>query len=304
MNRKIISKPWKAVYNRIKPLWKKTFFPVGHFYSAIPDRQEAEIAMMRAVARADEPLAGISLSDENMLALWQDMAPFMREAPFSDTAKGGQRYQYLNGYFSYGDALVLYGLLKLLKPRKLIEVGSGYSSAVVLDTRDLTGFPEQVTCIEPYPQRLKSLLQPDDASTVSIVEQKVQQTDLRLYEELAADDFLFIDSSHVMKTGSDLNFIVHDVLPALKPGVVIHFHDIFWPFEYPEQWAVRENRGWNEIYAIRSFLMYNDAFEIMFFNDYFGRRHGKIAGKTCPLFMCMPGGGLWLKKRDAAAATS
>jgi hypothetical protein len=124
---------------------------------------------------------------------------------------------------------------------------------------------------------------------------------LRLFESLAADDVLFVDSSHVAKIGSDVCFILFEILPRLAPGVVVHFHDVFWPLEYPRSWAVEQLRGWNEIYFLRSFLMYNTSFEIMFFNSYFASRHEGLALQTCPDFMKNPGGGLWLRKTGSLA---
>lgn len=277
-------------------MWKRTFFPVGHFYSPVPDPEEARLALEKAVLTSGRVPAGISIDDVAILKLWKDIAPFMCSAPFSEVAGPSERYQYHNGFYSYGDALVLHGFIRLMRPKSLIEVGSGYSTAAVLDTRDIHGVPKQVTCVEPYPKRLKSLLHPSDKDVVAILDIKVQDTGIDLYETLRAGDILFIDSSHVMKTGSDLNHLFHNVLPNLRPGVIIHFHDIFWPFEYPEQWAVKENRGWNEVYAIRNFLMYNDTFEILFFNQYFAHMHRDVAQADCPLFLENPGGGLWLRK--------
>lgn len=293
---KAISKAWKSAYNQVRPLWKKTLFPVGHFYSPIPDRSEAKIAFDRAMAKRDEIPAAITIDDEAMLALWRDLVPFMNEAPFSDVAGQGQRYQYDNPYYSYGDALVLHALLRLHKPAVYLEIGAGYSTAAALDTQQVRGYPQSVICVEPYPGRLKSLMRDGDAKTVEIIEKKAQNTDLRLYRKLSKGDFLFIDSSHVMKTGSDLNFIIHEILPSLSSGVIVHFHDVFWPFEYPEKWLVEDNRAWNELYALRSFLMYNNAFRILFFNDYFKYQHRNAAERDCPRFMRSAGGGLWLER--------
>jgi hypothetical protein len=124
----------------------------------------------------------------------------------------------------------------------------------------------------------------------------VQEVSLSVFEVLRNGDFLFIDSSHVMKTGSDVCQELFEILPRLAPGVFIHFHDMLWPFEYREDWVLRENRSWNELYALRAFLTFNDRFEIVFFNDYFRRFNEPLIQATYPLFLRNSGGSLWLRK--------
>ena len=112
-----------------------------------------------------------------------------------------------------------------------------------------------------------------------------------------------IDSSHIVKTGSDVHFELTELLPRLRRGVVVHFHDVFYPFEYPEKWVLEDNNSWNEIYYLQTFLMHNDAFEIIYFNDYFSKVHGDTILASLPpdvsaLVRLNPGGGLWLRRRD------
>ena len=123
----------------------------------------------------------------------------------------------------------------------------------------------------------------------------VQNVPLAAFEELGDNDILFIDSSHVCKAGSDVNFLVFNVLPALAPGVVVHFHDIGWPFEYPLQW-IADGRAWNEAYLLRAFLQYNRSFEILVFNSYAYRTFRSFFEKRMPLYLERPGGSLWLRK--------
>jgi hypothetical protein len=99
-----------------------------------------------------------------------------------------------------------------------------------------------------------------------------------------------------MSTGSDVCFELFEILPHLKSGVVVHFHDVFWPFEYPRYWVVEENRCWNELYGIRAFLTKNEQWTILFFNDYFARFEVETITETCQLFLKNPGGALWLRK--------
>ena len=118
-------------------------------------------------------------------------------------------------------------------------------------------------------------------------------------EALEAGDFLFVDSSHVSKTGSDVNFIFFEVLPRLKPGVIIHFHDVFTPMEYPRSWVMKPGAwfGFNEIYILRAFLMYNPEFEIIMFNTFLEEHHEEWFRKNMPLCLENKGGSIWLRKK-------
>jgi hypothetical protein len=93
-----------------------------------------------------------------------------------------------------------------------------------------------------------------------------------------------------------VNDYLFRILPALRAGVIIHIHDIFYPFEYPPKWIVNENRSWNEAYVVRAFLQYNPAFRIFYFNHYMYRRFSALIKEAMPLILKNPGGGLWLQK--------
>ena len=178
-----------------------------------------------------------------------------------------------------------------------VFVGSGHSSAVTLDiVRGRLGDAARCLFIDPYPDRLESLLLPGDREVIEILPAPVQAVGLEVYDRLGAGDILFIDSTHVVKTGSDVVHHLARVLPRLRPGVLVHFHDIFHPFEYPEQWAIAENRSWNEIYCLHAFLQGNADYEIVFFNDWFARMHRDFLERRMPLVLANPGGGLWLRK--------
>jgi predicted O-methyltransferase YrrM len=273
------------------------FAPPGHFYSPIPDEGEAAAQTNRALARQVGPPAGVAIPDDVLLETWQALYPVMASAPFEDEPGHDFRYGYSNGFFSYGDALVYYALIATRRPKRIVEIGSGHSSALALDARDHLGLSIDLTFIEPYPATLKSLLRPADYQTTRIIADKVQNVDMSVFQPLEPGDILFIDSSHVMKTGSDVCFEIFEILPALKPGVIVHFHDVFYHFEYPAPWVIDERRGWNELYALRAFLMYNSAFEIVFFNNYFMKRFPEKANDPATKFARNEGGGLWMRKR-------
>jgi hypothetical protein len=272
-----------------------SFAPPGHFYSPIVDTNEVRAFL----GRDGNPshLDAVNLSGDSQLGTWKTLLPHLKEAPFPEEKTSDYRYYFRNPSFSYADGRILYAMLRTHQPKKLIEVGSGYSSACSIDTIDrFLGGKVDVTFIEPYPQLLLSLLGNDRAARCTILSCGVQQTDLDLFKTLEDGDFLFIDSTHVLKTGSDVCHELFNILPILNPGVFVHFHDIFWPFEYPRAWVLDDNRSWNELYALRAFLMYNRSFNIEFFNDYFVKNFKDIVERDCPEILKNSGGSLWLRK--------
>ena len=131
--------------------------------------------------------------------------------------------------------------------------------------------------IEPYPQMLKQNLKKHNIKDHKIIEEDLQNVDMKIFSELNKGDLLFIDSTHVLKTFSDVWYELFVILPKLKKGVFVHIHDIFWPFEYPDSWNKLENRSWNEIYALELFLYKNMDFKIKFFNSYFFAKNKNLS---------------------------
>ncbi|MFC3078550.1 class I SAM-dependent methyltransferase [Phenylobacterium terrae] len=276
---------------------RRSEFYAGHFYSPVVD-PEALAASGFSVDRDVPPsaLPGLAMDPDRMVRFWDEQLPAMRAADFPEEETPGRRYYARNDLYSWGDAYVLAAMLAAHRPGRIVEIGSGFSSACMLDLVDAMGLSTAFTFVEPYADRLKGLLTEADRARCTLLEVPVQATGPELYEALGPGDVLFIDSTHVSKAGSDVNFELFEILPRLKPGVVVHVHDIFYPFEYPEDWIFRQRRSWNEAYALRAFLAFNSAFEILFFNDYFGRHHADHARATLPRFLDNPGGGLWLRK--------
>ena len=211
---------------------------------------------------------GIDLNVAGQRTLGMELAPFVADCPFPMTATPPWRYHGDNDWFSWGDAVVLYALVRSSRPARILEVGSGFSSAVILDTVEHhLGDTTHCTFIEPYPDRLRSLLRPDDQQRCQVVVNRVHMVGIDPFLELAAGDILLIDSSHVSKVGSDVNWLIFEVLPRLAPGVLVHVHDVHFPFEYPEKWF-EWGFALNEIYMLRAFLTFNNRFKIIFWNDF------------------------------------
>ena len=155
-----------------------------------------------------------------------------------------------NGRFGGTDALALYCMLRHLRPRRIVEVGSGYSTRFAAQAALVNGSTELV-CIDPYPDEV---VQEGFAGLASLITAPVEEVPLDLFTALVAGDVLFIDSSHVLRIGGDVAFLFLEVLPRLQPGVVVQVHDIFLPQQYPREWVVDGLRFWNEQYACRPSL--------------------------------------------------
>lgn len=274
----------------------------GHYYSPVPSVKELERDAERIFDRYLRVLPGIDLDVPGQLALLQRLSKFYGEQPFEDGPQDGLRYFFDNDWFNQTDALVLYGLIRHFRPRRIIEIGSGFSSAVMLDTNEL--FMDrgiQLTFIEPDCSRLSRLIRPADRDSTEIIEKRIQDLDPGIVDALEHGDFLFIDSSHVSKAGSDVNHILFELLPRLAPGVLVHFHDILYPFEYTLEWF-KQGLSWNEPYILRAFLQYNARFSIYFWNDFMTSFHNDEVKARMPL-CAVPrgygiGGSLWLQKTD------
>jgi len=263
----------------VRQLWETP----GHFYSPIPDTAAIRRREDTVFDTNVREIAGIDLNEQAQLSLLDEFIPFYAGQPFTAHRQEGLRYFFENNAFSYFDAIVYHCLLRRLEPRRVIEVGSGYSSCALLDTNERF-FGHRIACtfIEPYPQLLTSLLRDDDRSRTTLIARDLQDVDPDIFRELSADDILFIDSSHVVKTHSDVNYVFFEVLPRLRDGVYIHFHDIFHPFEYPREW-VYQGRAWNEAYLLRAFLQENSRYSIELFNSFVEVFHRDRIARQMPL---------------------
>ncbi|MBR8827674.1 MAG: class I SAM-dependent methyltransferase [Gomphosphaeria aponina SAG 52.96 = DSM 107014] len=270
--------------------------PPGHFYSPIPNIEELKVKEKEIFDTKDRELAGIDLNEVEQLEILAAFKKYYDEQPFPQKKTEGMKYYFENSYYSYADGMSLYSMMRYLKPKRIIEVGSGYSSSVTLDTNQLF-FDNKIelTFIEPYPERLLSLVQKgDEQINFKLFKQEVQNVELKLFKELEQNDILLIDSSHVSKTNSDVNYLLFKVMPVLQSGVIIHFHDIHYPFEYPKHW-IYQGWAWNEAYILRAFLQYNKDFKIVFFYSFL-KEFYEAQFKEMPLYLKNPGGNIWLRK--------
>ena len=278
-------------------------WPPGHFYSPIPSLEEVE---RRKVEIFDIPrrIPGIHLNEEHQLNLLYELSRYYSEQPFSDHRTVGLRYFFDNPNFRHGEAIILYSMMRHTRPKRIIEIGSGYSSCAMLDINELF-FDGSIICtvIDPDLELLLSLIYDQDRNKLEIIRRQVQDVNLAIFSDLTEGDIVFVDSSHVCKIGSDVNYILFHVMPALSPGVLVHFHDICYPFEYPKEW-VYQGRAWTEAYLLRAFLQYNNAFTIQLFNSFLGHYHRATLAAKMALCTQNPGSSLWIKKVRAYSSAA
>ena len=272
------------------------YAPPGHYYSCVPDMKEVMARADVLFNRQVRGCAGVDLRECEQLELLECMARYYDELPFTEDRAGSGRYYFPNGFFGIGDAIVLYALFRHFRPKRVIEIGSGFSSAAMLDTNDrfLDG-AARFTFIDPWADRLDQLLRPRDRAAHTVIARPVQEVPLEVFQSLVDGDVLFIDSSHVVKIGSDVQHIFFNILPTLNAGVLVHFHDVHWPFEYRRE-TVLKGKTWNEAYFVRVFLQFNHAFRILYFSPFMAEFHGDLIRQKLPLACRDPGVSLWLQR--------
>jgi len=258
------------------------YVPPGHFYSPLT----ADADRSRALNWTEAP--GVDIAEESQLGLAALLAPKLAELP------PGPRYSPDNDMDGPADAAVYRAMLAHLRPARVMEVGSGYSTALALDETEASREASalEITCIEPFAGRLLAILSESDLRRLTLLRKPVQDVDPAIYDQLGPGDVLFVDSTHVVKAGSDVVWLFLHVLPRLAPGVVVHVHDVFWPFEYPARW-LEQRRDWTEAYLVHAFLAGNAGWEILFFSSWFWQCHPELVPP--PLAGQEPGS-IWLRK--------
>lgn len=244
----------------------KTAHAPGHFYSPVVD--PAELATWQEQLWPAPPTLppGIDFNHQQHVKVLERWFPrHYKNYDYPETAEAAAdeiQFYTRNSQFSWLDSRLLFVLLMALKPRRIIEVGSGFSSLLMADIKTRLGSQgPHITCIEPYP---REFLRHPNLQIDQLIVEKVQNVKLDLFLSLKAGDILFIDSSHVIKTGSDVQYLYLEILPRIPTEVLVHIHDIFLPAEYPKEWALEENRSWNEQYLLQALLAHSNKFSVFF----------------------------------------
>lgn len=263
-----------------------------HFYSPVPTLRELD-------GRVWTPydLTGVDwrpAAQRRLLARLGTWAEELGEFPDNQPASN-TRFFYNNTAFCRTDAAVYYALIRELKPRRVLEVGAGYSTLLAAEAAARNA-STIVDCIEPFPM---AALREKIAGFGHLIEQKVQAVPVEEFERLEAGDILFIDSSHVSRVGSDVNYLILRVLPRLGDGVLVHIHDMFLPDEYPETWVRELKLFWNEQYLVYVFLLFNSRFRVLLSTHFLGRAAPEDIVKAFPFCQPPGGGSLWLMTGSA-----
>lgn len=230
-------------------------------------------------------LPGIDLNVSGQVEFMGKLT-YASEIDFPSTGKGTSSFHFgpENDQFRQGDAEVLYQVVRYLKPRKIVEIGSGWSTKIAVKARDMNLFEQgsidkdyncQHICIEPYEDRgLESM-------GIELVRKRVEDVDVRLFESLESGDILFIDSTHIIRPGGDVLTEYLSIIPRLKPGVIVHVHDIFTPYDYPKKWVVEDLRFWNEQYILEA-LLSGGKLEVLLANYYLSQNHYHKLKRVAP----------------------
>jgi predicted O-methyltransferase YrrM len=266
---------------------------VKKFYSPIPDLD----ALPPGTFERRSELPGIAWDLDRQLAFVREtLGPAMREFD-PPVAPNGNRWQYApNLSYTTADAKALYAMVRSAKPSRIVELGSGHSTLVTAQAVRENASDGTVAALEVY-DPFPSVVSEQLPGLTRLERVGAQEVPLATFESLGAGDILFVDTTHTVKVGSDVNFIVLEVLPRLAEGVIVHLHDIFLPYEYPRQWLEDYGLYWTEQYLVQAFLAHNSGYEILAAMHALQRDRRDAMGKLLPPAVAdWPGGAFWMRR--------
>lgn len=264
-----------------------------HYYE--PTYTNADLP---AETQRERSLPGINMNAAAQIALLNQFCfqDELRRIPLEKTRP--DRFGFRNSMCSFGDAEILYNMIRLYKPSRIVEIGSGNSTllarlAIEANERDDTEHRCTHVCIEPY--EVPWL----EGIGVTVLRQRVEQVSLDLFDTLGTGDMLLIDSSHVIRPFGDVLRELHEIVPRLAPGVLVQVDDVFTPRDYPDHWLRGERRLWNEQYLLESFLAFNNSFEIVCASNWLNHNHPEKFLRACPMMAHDPAqepGSFWIRR--------
>jgi hypothetical protein len=297
----------EGIYRRHFNSWQQSGFNLApnHYYSPIPDISSIPKRALTGTAE----MIGIDMRESEQLAFLDVCAAFRNEySRFPDRKGSNPRdFHFNNGTFERVDAEVLHTMVRHRRPRHVIavgaggsaEIGAGSSTLLIAAACELNRQENGSTCeflaIDPLPSEL---FQSPIPGLTRVVRQPLREIDLDFFSVLEENDILFIDSSHVLKIGSDVHYEYLEILPRLQPGVIVHIHDIFLPAGYPKEWIHQEHVFWNEQYLLQAFLSFNDSFEVLWAGCFMHRNHPEKLAEVFPGYSpaaSLPGS-FWMRR--------
>ena len=264
-----------------------------HYYSPVIIPSD-----IRQPLNAPRALPGLNLNVAKQLVLLQKFSYRDELLAIPLEKQSGQAFGYHNDAFESGDAEMLYNMIRHFKPRCIIEIGCGKSTLMALIAQkrnrlDDANYTCRHICIEPFEQPWL------EKTGAEIIRNRIETLDTAITESLAANDILFINSSHVIRPQGDVEHEYLRLLGLLRPGVIIHAHDIFTPRDYPAAWVLEDRRLWNEQYLLEAFLSFNDSFEVLAAVNYLSHEHRDALRNACPILVKEPGrepGSFWFRR--------
>lgn len=270
-----------------------------HFYEPLPDFRHLTIG--RVTRRRQSPAVDWNTSEQidwlhKLACCREELTAVHRSA---GTALG---FDFSNPLFGPLDAAVYYATVRTLRPRHIIEIGSGYSTQIAclaLQRNAAQGAFGTMTCIDPYPAAWLH----GAGMKIEIVPEPVETLSLERFRALQSGDILFIDSTHTVKFQSDVVREFLEILPELAGGVYVHVHDIFFPYDYPPDWLIQQRRAWNEQYLVEAFLAYNHEFEVVLANHLMAVDYSYVSNAVLPdALRCdswlYNAGSFWMRRKD------
>lgn len=263
-----------------------------HFYQPIPDT--------RVLARRyqDQPRdCHIDFREQEQLEFLSQISMYREEYDTFEIKGSSKRFNLDNDAFTGIDPHVYHGMIRHYQPRRIIEIGSGHSTILAAEALDLGPPGYSLTVIDPYARKFVREFFLPPRPGCELVSKPAEEIDLNLFGSLEANDILFIDSSHIVSSMSDVVYMVLDVLPRLRPGVLVHFHDIFLPFDYPLDWMIESHRFWNEQYLLEAYLGGGTKGEVLFASHLMCRQHPEEIKRIFPNALGWWGVSFWFRTK-------
>lgn len=260
-----------------KLLYKTGVFPItDHYYEPL-----FQTGDLKKSLSDERKLPGINWNTEEQIDILNTFH-FQEELnKLPDSFVSETTFHFKNNSFESGDAEYWYSLIRLKKPQRIIEIGSGHSTklarlAIEANQKQEGAYLCKHICIEPYEMPWL------EAIGVEVIREKVENIPIAFFEQLEANDVLFIDSSHMIRPQGDVLFEYLELIPILKSGVIVHVHDIFSPRDYLKEWIVEEVRFWNEQYLLEAFLSFNYEWKIIGALNFLHHSHFELLQQKCP----------------------
>lgn len=248
----------------------------NHYYEPWVDA-----GMLERPLTEDRVLPGVDLAPQRQVDLLRTLRYTDELLNLQDPPGTPLGYRFDNQMFEQGDAELLYSIVRQRKPARIFEIGSGNSTlvarkAIAVNRREDADYACEHLCIEPYEA---SWL---ERTGIRIVRERAEKLGTEFFTALDEGDLLFIDSSHIIRPQGDVLFEFLELLPVLRPGVLVHVHDIFSPRDYPEEWVLGVQRLWNEQYLLEAFLSHNDRWEVVAAANFLKHHHFEELRAACP----------------------